>query len=188
MWCGVKYDRCACGKRKRSCAVRCSECHLAQKRVPATTCPDCGTNISRNSIRCRPCADIHRRRPRLQPNGYVMVHERGHPLADSRGRVLEHRKVVFDAGIAIPPGYHIHHLNHDRSDNRLGNLAVLPSSEHVKRHVWGRGWVRNQFGVFPVQEHSMSAYRRGCRCAVCTKANTDYCREVARRRREREAA
>jgi hypothetical protein len=57
-------------------------------------------------------------------SGYVRVFEPSHPLANADGYVLQHRKVVYDAGIEIPPGAHVHHLNRNRADNRLENLAV----------------------------------------------------------------
>lgn len=177
------YDLCACGERKTSVSKRCWTCHAS--KTPPTLCASCGKEISPTALRCRECAALHRRQPRLHPSGYLQVVDHGHPLADNRGRVLLHRKVVFDAGIPVPEGHAVHHVNGDRLDNRLENLRVLPSSEHSRLHAWDRGWVRNQFGVFPVQEHSLSAYRRGCRCDVCRKANTDYCREQGRKRRAR---
>lgn len=67
-------------------------------------------------------------------SGYVVVREPTHPLALASGYVYEHRKVVFDAGIPIPPGAHVHHKNHDRTDNRLENLEVLSMVEHMRLH------------------------------------------------------
>lgn len=182
------YDLCECGKPKRAVSRRCWACHSTAKRVPANQCPDCGKLISRTAARCKSCADIFRKRPRLQVNGYMLVQDKGHPLADPRGRVLLHRKVVHDAGIEIPKGHAVHHRNGDRTDNRLANLAVLPSSEHSRLHAWERGWVRNQFGIFEVSEHGLAAYSSGrCRCDICRKANTDYCRKQRAKRRERAA-
>lgn len=35
----------------------------------------------------------------------------------------------------VPNGYEIHHINHNRQDNRLENLCALLSSEHSKEHI-----------------------------------------------------
>jgi hypothetical protein len=34
----------------------------------------------------------------------------------------------------IPAGYHIHHIDHDPSNNALTNLACLSPSEHIRLH------------------------------------------------------
>lgn len=51
-------------------------------------------------------------------------------------RVLEHRDVMErHLGRKLERGEHVHHKNHNRSDNRLENLEVLQASEHMKHHV-----------------------------------------------------
>lgn len=84
-------------------------------------------------------------------SGYIRIYEPKHPLAHADGYVLEHRKVVYDAGIDVPEGSHVHHLNGDKSDNWLGNLSVLTESDHHLLHVAQAGAVENQFGVFPLR-------------------------------------
>lgn len=74
-----------------------------------------------------------------------------HPLAYSDGNVLEHRKVLHDAGVEIPEGWHVHHRNGNKLDNRLENLEVLPAAEHHRRHAREQGFVVNQFGVWPLE-------------------------------------
>jgi hypothetical protein len=70
----------------------------------------------------------------LKDTGYVRVKRPGHPEADAAGWAFEHRVVAHDALGPIPPGFHVHHKNHDRSDNRLENLEVVSPSEHHARH------------------------------------------------------
>lgn len=80
-------------------------------------------------------------------DGYVRLWRPGHPLASRYGFVQEHRYVVFEAGIEIPKGYDVHHINEIRDDNRLENLQVLSKREHMRLHMRKRG-VCNQFGVW----------------------------------------
>lgn len=66
--------------------------------------------------------------------GYVRIKvAHGHPMATSnRDWALEHRVVVHEAGIEVPPGYHVHHRNEIKDDNRLENLEVKPPPEHSR--------------------------------------------------------
>lgn len=67
-------------------------------------------------------------------NGYLLRWAPNHPLSRASGYVPEHRYVIYEAGVSIPDGYHVHHINHDRADNRLENLAVMSPSEHSSHH------------------------------------------------------
>ena len=47
----------------------------------------------------------------------------------------EHRIVWEDAHGPIPTGYHVHHKNHVRDDNRLENLELVLGSRHNAKHT-----------------------------------------------------
>lgn len=81
--------------------------------------------------------------------GYVVVIRQGHPLADSKGRVREHRLVWYEAHGSIPEGHHIHHRNGKKDDNRLENLECLPLREHRRLH-------------WPEVEPSFKPYQKVC--------------------------
>lgn len=89
-------------------------------------------------------------RPRLLRNGYVAVYSPRHPLAMRDGYVLEHRMVAWDAGLLTDRSQQVHHINGDRTDNRLKNLEVTTNGEHQRRHLVERGTVTNQFGTWTV--------------------------------------
>jgi hypothetical protein len=63
----------------------------------------------------------------IDANGYVRLRIGGE-------NVYEHRWVWEQAHDPIPPGHHVHHVNHDRADNRLENLRLIEGKAHVSRH------------------------------------------------------
>lgn len=71
----------------------------------------------------------------ITKKGYVLLHKPNHPSASKDGNVMEHRYVVEKAlGIVLPKMFDVHHLNGDKQDNRLDNLAIVTHSAHTKIH------------------------------------------------------
>lgn len=72
----------------------------------------------------------------IASNGYVKVRVGlGHPLADPNGYAYEHLVVWISAGNQRPKSNElIHHLNEDKTDNRLQNLSLVGRSEHARLH------------------------------------------------------
>lgn len=48
------------------------------------------------------------------------------------------RAVWIIANGPIPPGYEIHHVDKDSTNDSLDNLEVLTHAEHLRRHCVGR--------------------------------------------------
>lgn len=71
----------------------------------------------------------HRWKPggRIASNGYVEIRLGiGHPLADPNGWGYEHLVVWVSAGNERPArGEILHHINGDKTDNRIANLEVM---------------------------------------------------------------
>jgi hypothetical protein len=108
---------------------------------------------------------------RRRSDGYVDVWEPGHPLARADGYVAEHRKMAWDAGILHDACLHVHHVNENKSDNRLDNFEPKSSSKHTLDHVEERGWVINQYGVWSVKpRHKRIGAPKSIRfCLFCDK-------------------
>lgn len=79
---------------------------------------------------------------RLCANGYIKVKCYGHPRADKGGYVFEHILVMEKAigrfttwySKGNPNNEAVHHINHNRQDNRLENLQLMTVSEHSAMH------------------------------------------------------
>ena len=124
-----------CGKEfssKRSTQITCSsECSGIRRRLPRiTNCERCGKEIEFNKYRHqRFCSEECRRVPvgekRLDSNGYVLVKVgKDYRGADHRGWILEHRYIAEQNFGALLDTDTIHHINGDRTDNRIENLEV----------------------------------------------------------------
>lgn len=72
----------------------------------------------------------------LSSHGYVKVRlGKGHPLADRNGYAYEHLKVWVESGRPKPGrGFAIHHVNEDKTDNRIENLQMVSVHEHAAKH------------------------------------------------------
>ena len=79
----------------------------------------------------------------------------------------------------IPDGHHIHHKNHDPSDNILGNLECIPASEHAMFHYLDRTdlrpsqkqWANSDYGKSVLRENMLKLKRampnRSLTCGGC---------------------
>ena len=59
-----------------------------------------------------------------------------------RTKTYVHRKVWMDANGPIPKGMHIHHINGNKHDNRLDNLAMLTPRDNNRKYdkTGGKGY------------------------------------------------
>lgn len=60
--------------------------------------------------------------------GYRRVYENGVLVYEHRLTMERH------LGRKLRPDEHIHHINEDKSDNRIENLKIVSNSEHIRLH------------------------------------------------------
>lgn len=132
-----------CGKLCGGNAPRCKSCASIKSNAPRKKvyppCIDCGGIVVRGrGVRCRSCASKANRKGNwiddnryIATIGYVMVRDDEGRRNGGWGYIYEHVKIWETAGNKkLPKGWHIHHLNGIKTDNRLCNLVALPSFRH----------------------------------------------------------
>jgi hypothetical protein len=72
----------------------------------------------------------------ITKKGYVMIRCENHPNATHKGKyILEHHLIIENIlGRCLIKGEVVHHINGDKQDNRLENLALLKNNEHSSLH------------------------------------------------------
>lgn len=99
----------------------------------------------------------------LRPSGYY--------ASTGKKRIQMHRYVwEKEAMVKIPPGFDVHHINNDKSDNRFENLECLSKSDHTRNYAkfnnqYGKG--RRPIELIDQNGDVVSTY--SC-TSVCAKA------------------
>lgn len=127
------------------------------------TCEWCGADFKRRykeaywqyeerKFCSRTCADKGRKTTRV-PDSQFKGRYRQKKRPDGT-KILEHRWVMEQhLGRKLEPWEQVHHINHNRLDNRVENLEVVTSREHGLRHT-----------IHPITKH----------CVICKNTFTPH--------------
>lgn len=122
---GIKY----CSKKCMGEASRTGsfiECKYCKKEFYST----------RNEFCSPECASKykveHYKHKTYFENGYVVEFHNGY---NKKGNVKQHRRIMEDfLGRKLSENEVVHHINGDKTDNRIENLQVMTRSEHSSLH------------------------------------------------------
>lgn len=115
--------------------IKCPECHEIFNRWPhsikkalkesgAWRCKTCTLRI-RNKASSRPLMSKRRKGKCIQ-------------IKTENGWIFEHRYIMEQhLGRKLDVSEAVHHINHNRSDNRFENLEIMGHGEHTKMHHTG---------------------------------------------------
>ena len=73
---------------------------------------------------------------KVHTKGYVLAYVPHHPKAHKDGYVMLHT-IIMERSIGryLQPNEVVHHINHNRQDNRLENLALMDKKAHMSMHM-----------------------------------------------------
>ncbi len=102
-------------------------------------CPTCDGTKDKRAYQCSSCRFTYNNPrlgtgvgERLSTNGYVM-------LMVDRKEVYKHRHVMEEhLGRKLSSNEHVHHIDHDRTNNDISNLELLSCRDHHCKHTLDR--------------------------------------------------
>ena len=73
---------------------------------------------------------------RMTKDGYLRAYAAHHPFANGRKEMHVHQMVMeLHLGRALTDAECVHHINGDKTDNRLENMTVVTRSDHSSAHM-----------------------------------------------------
>ena len=122
----------------------------------------------------------------FRSDGYIQLFLPGHPAARKDGYIFEHRFVAWENGLLNENNLklHVHHIDGNKTNNTISNLEIIDVVSHAKKHALENGYIKNQYGKFPLREKQTRLRSEECLfCGdkICVKRiDAIYCSSSCR--------
>lgn len=145
--------------------------------MPIVKCAVCGKETKKFPCQLRDkwrlfCSVVCRTQGQKMENhpnwrGGVHIDSQGYRYVRTKDKLrYEHRIIMETAlGRVLQRQEHVHHINHDKLDNRLDNLRVLNNSDHQKLHQMC-GWAKKYNACVECETTTTRHYSHGL-CRNC---------------------
>jgi HNH endonuclease len=99
---------------------------------------------------------VYKKNKRLNSNGYVTFYDPDDVAAYKDGLVLEHRSIMSkNLGRRLESGENVHHINGDKTDNRIENLELWSKSQPHGQRVRDKiVWAKEIIALYGDDESS----------------------------------
>lgn len=122
-----------CYDKSRECIKRCKQCNKRFKSYRVRNRKFCSDKCARLFNKAE--NHYHWKGGKTNKGEYVYIYAPYHPAVSSNKHIAEHRLVVEKyLGRFLHSNEIVHHINHNKKDNRIENLMVVTRSEHRKIH------------------------------------------------------
>lgn len=136
--------------RGKTCSFECKHRWngITKRKSQNRICKNCGNSFlakpsedRRGCVRSfcsRFCQGSELKERKMSFDGYWIIHVPIGTPGSSNGDMKEHRYIMQQhIGRNLLPKEIVHHINENKLDNRLENLAIMSRSEHNKLHFTG---------------------------------------------------
>lgn len=107
--------------------------------------------------------------------GYEYFIDSTHPLANKQGKVYLHRHLGSVKVGRWLSDEHVHHIDGNRANNALENLAVMPQSEHASLHRPAKRQVEAACALCGRTVYTAKPWAKFCSSTCSVKAQTKFC-------------